>query len=271
MTGLIKEDILTTIKKKRFIALALIAFVGAIVSAVYTKNGYWNDLTYYFSVKEYQYLVFNPPISFALIISVYRKQYNRTSILQVEDKGAKRSSGVIARAMSGTVILIAAYAVLALITVLLGVILGAHNTPVQTGELMLKTALDCAASIAVYIASLFWLYLFAFPIVPALVSLLFTLGIPYIFRYINLYFSGYYQVTGAVVPKVTSDIVFTDILLSNFRPLFLLFYVLELTVPFLLTLLVFKLKKLKPPKEKKRKKEKKADESVPSEEQNAEA
>lgn len=265
MTGLIKEEILTTIKKKRFIALALIAFTGAIVSAILTKNDYWNDLTYYFSVKDYMFMVFNPLISFALIISVYRKQYTRTSILQVEDRGAKRSSGVIARAVSGTVIIIAAYAIMAALILLPGLILGAHNTPAQTCELLLKTGLDCAASIAVYIASLFWLYLFAFPIVPALVSLLFLLGIPCIFRYINLYFSAYYQITGAIVPKVTCDIVFTDIVLSNLRPLFLLFYVLQLAVPFLLTLLVFKLKKLKPVKEKKKKKSKNADDEAPSE------
>ena len=80
MTGLIKEEILTTIKKKRFIALALIAFIGAIVSAILTKNDYWNDLTYYFSVKDYMFMVFNPLISFAPRCALY---ISTPSILQV--------------------------------------------------------------------------------------------------------------------------------------------------------------------------------------------
>ena len=48
MSGLLKEEILTTIKKKRFIILMPILYILVIVAGVMLKNGHFNDLTFLF-------------------------------------------------------------------------------------------------------------------------------------------------------------------------------------------------------------------------------
>ena len=246
MTGLIKEEILSVIKKIRFIVLTAAAFIGLIVMAVITKNKYWNDLTYFFAVQRYISYVFTPLIGLGLILSMYRKKYTRTSILQAEDHGMGRAACVISRFISGTVILVAGYVVMALFVILIGFVLGAHNTGVQIWQFVLRLATDCIASIAVYSASLFWLYLFAFPVVPVLVYGVLMIAVPQIAGYLKLYDTSLFRIVGFFIPKLTGDMAYADLVYANPGIVTAGVFLLQMIIPLLFTMLIFKLKKLKP-------------------------
>ena len=196
MNGLITEELTGIIKKKRFIILTAAVFIGLLVVTVITKTKYWNDLTYFFAVQKYISFVFTPAAGIALILSVYRKKYTGSSILQVEDHGAKRHAGVISRFISGTAVLVSYYVVLAL---------------------LLRIATDCTASVAAYSVSLFWLYLTAFPVVPILIHGITMIGIPLFFDYSGLYDNPLYRIGGFIIPKLTGDIAYKDLIFVNPR------------------------------------------------------
>lgn len=252
MNEIIKEEIFKTIKKKRFILLAALAILGIPVITLMTRNNYWNDLTYYLAIQKYLFYVFGPAIGTALIISVYRKKYTRNSIIQVEDHNVKRPAGVLARVISGAVILGVCYALAALLIIFLGVIFGANLSIVQTGELILRMAIDCLGCIVTYVTALFWLYLFAFPIVPVLVYLVLMIVIPYVYQFFNIYVGGKYNYVCYFVPKALTDFIYTNLVLKDIRWLNALVLFLQVLVPFLFTLLIFKFKK----KERKKRKKK---------------
>ena len=253
MSGLIKEEILSVIKKKRFIILTVLAYIGVIITTVMTKNKMWNDLTYYFAIQEYLDYVFAPSIAGILIISVYRKKYTKNSIMQVEEHGVKRSAGVLGRFISGSVILAVCYLIMMILVFGMSFAFGANNTAAQLGELAIKMAFDCLACIAAYAISLFWLYLFAFPIAPVLAVLLLMFAVPYVCSYMGLYGLSYYQIAGFFVPKIAGDIAFTDMVYSNPQIKTVLAFLAMIVIPFLFSMLVFKLKKIKPKKKKKSK------------------
>ena len=62
MTGMIKEDLLSIVKKKRFIILTALAYVGLIIFMICEKSEYFNDLTFFFAVNKYIFYVFDPLI-----------------------------------------------------------------------------------------------------------------------------------------------------------------------------------------------------------------
>ena len=254
MIGLIKEDLFHIIKKRRFILFAAIAILGVLATAVITKNKYWNDLTYYFAVQDYVFYFFNSIIGFALIISVYRREYTKSSIIQVENHGVKRSSGVISRTISSSVILIACYALLAMLILVTGLVLGAHLSSSQTGEIILRLSFDCLACIAAYIAAQFWLYLFAFPIAPVIVYECLMFGFPLIFKFSKCYAIILFKIISFVSPKALIDTLLTNVLLSYFNAQSFLVLLIQIIVPFLFTLLIFKFKKKEKVKRKTKKK-----------------
>lgn len=246
MSELIKEDVLSVIKKKRFIVLMALAFIGAVADTIIAKSAFWNDLIYLFAMQKYVLYFFNPIAGLALIISVYRKKFTRNSILQVEEKNLKRPIGVISRLVSGALILAASYLLFAVFTIIMGFIFGAHMTAADTGILLLRLLMDCLANIAVYSLSLFFLYLFAFPIVPVFFELLFMLGVPAFFVYLRSSSNIVFKTAVWFVPKTNTDSGYTNLLLSNPDLKNAGIYLIHLSLPFLLTLMVFRLKKLKP-------------------------
>lgn len=252
MTGLIKEEFFTTIKKKRFIILTAILFICAVVKAFMTKNDYLNDLTYLSAVQDYIWSFFSPFMGLILIFSLYRRQYTRSSILQVQDRGLKRSSGVIARAAAGSLILICCYALMALFLMLLGVIFGAHLTAQQNGIIFLMVATDCLAAIASLMGALFVLYLCPLLSIPALLvySILMYFG-PDIL--IDVRGSSFHKIGCIFLPKLAMDSFCTGLVMSYVKWAYVLTLVLQIAVPLLLALLVFRLKKLKEKKPRKKK------------------
>lgn len=253
MTGLIKEDLLSIVKKKRFIILTALAYIGLIIFMIGEKSEYFNDLTFFFAVNKYIFYVFDPLIGITLIISVYRKKFTKNSILQVEAHNAKRAEGVISRIISGSVILIACYLIMALLVIILGLILGAHINAGQTGLLMLRLAVDCLAGVAVYITALFWLYLFAFPIVPVLVYGIEMLALPAYFLGSDAVLSDIFKYLSWFFVKLNTDYIYTNLLFSDLHIIAVLVFLLQVVIPLLFTLLVFKLKKIRPDKVKKKK------------------
>ena len=251
MSELIKEEILGTIRKKRFIVFIALTFIGAVFSVFMSKDDYWNDLLYISAIDGYLFIVFNALAGSTLILSAYRIKFTRSSILQVEEKGAKRYEGVLSRFISGSVILIGCYLVFVILFLILSLAFGAHNTPEQIGHFILKISLNCIASVAAYSAALFWLYLFAFPIVPIFGYVLSMVLIPIFFKYFTGYSESIYWVFSYIFPKLTADDAYTRIIFANPTILNAVVFILETAVPLLLTMLVFKLKKLKPLKEKK--------------------
>ena len=243
MTELIKEEILTTVKKKRFVILTALLFILAIVETALSKADPWNDLVYFFAMQDYIQTAFTPIMGLILILSVYRKKYTRTSILQVEEKGLRRSQGVIARTVSGSVILLCCYVLMALFIIVLGLIFGAHLSSQQTGMLMLRLLTDFLAAVATYAGSLFFLYLFAFPAFPMVWYCFFTFAAYLMLgSFVN---SIIYRVCNIIIPKPDMDVFYTGLVMSSFRCECLLFLMGQILIPLLLTILVFKLKKLK--------------------------
>lgn len=253
MSELFKEDLLSIVRKKRFIVLAALAFIGVIAATIVTRNGQWNDLTYFLMIQKYINFVFGPVIGIALIISVYRRKYTKNSILQVEEKGAKRPLGVISKALAGSFIIVCSYACLALIVILLGFVLGAHNSGAQIGHLLLRVLIDCFASIATYMTALFWLYVFAFPIVPVIMVIIEAFAVPYAFYSLDIYASPAYKIATYLAVKANTDSIYTNLVLKDVHIANIGIYVLHLIIPFLFAMLVFKLKKIKQKKNKKNK------------------
>lgn len=243
MGTLIKEEIFHIVKKKRFILFSVIAILGLIAVAISTKSGYWNDLTYYFAVQDYMLNVFNTVIGFALIISVYRRKFTKSSIELFEECGVARPLGVLARFISSALILIACYVLFALILIITGLIFGAHLTAAETGELVIRLLMDCLASISCYSIAQFWLYLFAFPVFPVIIYEALMLGAPYFFRFFGMYAIKQFKTACYVVPKILADNVYTGILLHNVSWFSFVLILVQMAVPLLLTMLVFKLKK----------------------------
>lgn len=264
MTGLIKEDLLSIIKKKRFIILTALEYIGLIIFMIGEKSEYFNDLTFFFAVNKYIFYVFDPLIGITLIISVYRKKFTKNSILQVEAHNAKRAEGVISRIISGSVILIACYLIMALLVIILGLILGAHINAGQTGLLMLRLAVDCLAGVAVYITALFWLYLFAFPIVPVLVYGIEMLALPAYFLGSDAVLSDIFKYLSWFFIKLNTDYIYTNLLFSDLHIIAVFIFLLQVVIPLLFTLLVFKLKKIRPDKVKKKKVKTEEQETDPS-------
>jgi len=261
MAGMIKEEILTTIKKKRFIILMALVFIGALVMTVITKNGHWNDQTFLFAMLKYIANYFNPAVGLILIFSVYRRKYTRSSIEQVEERGVKRSAGVIARAIAGSIIIWVCYSLMVLFILLLGLVFGANNSGMQIAVIATKLGLDCIAAITAYVVSLFWLYLFAFPIVPWLVDFILIFFMPWFFVAIESYSNILFRVGAFISPKCGMDVFFTSVILANPQWLYLLACIGHIVLAVLLSMLVFKFKK----KERKKRKKKGEAEEVAEE------
>ena len=252
MSGLLKEEILTTIKKKRFIILMPILFILVIVAGVMLKNQHFNDLTFLFRMKKFVNLIFTPASGVLLLFTVHRRKYTKNSIIQAEDHGAKRSTAVLARALAGSIILIALHALIFLLIILLGLILGAGNSADQIGQFAVLVLMNALAAAVTYVGVLFWEYLFAFPLVSMLVYIAATLAAPYVYFAVDHYANDYYMYCSFAFPKLMTDIIYTRFVFHN--PPVLAFFILlaQAVVPLLLTMLVFKFKK----KERKKRKKK---------------
>ena len=74
MSELIKEDVLSVIKKKRFIVLMALAFIGAVADTIIAKSAFWNDLIYLFAMQKY--------------VLYFFKEYNNLS-----EKYTRRNNG----------------------------------------------------------------------------------------------------------------------------------------------------------------------------------
>ena len=241
MSGLLKEEILTTVRKKRFIILMPLLYIGAVVAAVMLKGRHFNDLTYIFGMQKYMSMVFSPLAGAILLFTVHRRKYTFNSIVQVEEHGAKRSAAVLARALAGCIILACLFAVMLLFVTAMSFITGAHNTPAQLAQFALLVFTDCLAAAATYTGVLFWQYLFAFPLVP------------YVFIAADHYANPYYKYCSFAFPKLIADVIYTRLVLHDTPVFEFLILLAQAVIPLLLTMLVFKLKK------KERKKKKKGD------------
>ena len=119
MTGLIKADLTDIIKKKRFMILMALAFLGALIMTIVVKVKLWNDQTFFFGMERYIFYGFNLAIGIILLISVYHRKFIRYSIQMVEEREQKRFCGVLSRFLSGILILMAGYVLMTLFMLLL--------------------------------------------------------------------------------------------------------------------------------------------------------
>ena len=253
MSGLLKEEILTTVRKKRFIILMPLLYIGAVVAAVMLKGRHFNDLTYIFGMQKYVSMVFSPLAGAILLFTVHRRKYTFNSIVQVEEHGAKRSAAVLARALAGCIILACLFAVMLLFVTAMSFVAGAHNTPAQLAQFALLVFTDCLAAAATYTGVLFWQYLFAFPLVPIVVYCAAMFVAPLVFIVADHYANPYYKYCSFAFPKLIADVIYTRLVLHDTPVFEFLILLAQAVIPLLLTMLVFKLKK------KERKKKKKGD------------
>ena len=77
MSELIKEELLGTVRKKRFIILIALAYISAVIFVFYRKGDFWTDLTYLSAIDGYLFCVFNALAGSILILSAYLKKYTR--------------------------------------------------------------------------------------------------------------------------------------------------------------------------------------------------
>ena len=245
MTGLIKADLTDIIKKKRFMILMALAFLGALIMTIVVKVKLWNDQTFFFGMERYIFYGFNLAIGIILLISVYHRKFIRYSIQMVEERGQKRFCGVLSRFLSGILILMAGYVLMTLFMLLLGVIFGAGCSSEEISALILRMSLDCLAAMASYSLALFFLYLIPFPFVPVLIYGALMFIAPYILRIPNVYPSGLYRMAGLLTPKVGANVAYTRIRLSGPFFEFIATVLIYLLVSLLLSILVFHFKKRK--------------------------
>ena len=253
MKNLIKED-LSVVKKIRFIIIAALAYVGAVVDIVMTKKTFLNDLVLFSTVEKYIFFLFNSVIGAALIISTYRVKYTKNNILSVEEKGLKRIAGVFSKFLSGAVILLCCYALLAILVLILGAILGAAFSAEETRMFLLLILFNWLAAFASYALSLFWLYLFAFPVFPVMVYIGFVFVSACFFRISDYYAFPEYKWSVLYSPKNNADIAFARAVFHNPGIEFFLILLMHILIPFLLSALVFKYKKIKTKKKNSRRK-----------------
>ena len=252
MSELIKEEIFTTVKKKRFIILTALLFIAAVIKTVMTKTDYWNDLTFSFAMQDYVWSFFDPFMGMIVTLAVYRRRYINSSILQAEKHSVKKCQSVIARAISGSIILACCYALIALFVILLGLIFGAHATAQQTGDLMFVILGGFFAAVASYISALALMYLIPlFSIFPVIWSGILMYLAPYILNSLNQHEA--FVIIRFLVPKSNMDVFSTGLGLSYFRWDCIGILLLQIAVPLLLAILIFKIKKFKEkkPREKK--------------------
>ena len=250
MIGLIKADLTDIIKKKRFMILMALAFLGALIMTIVVKVKLWNDQTFFFGMERYIFYGFNLAIGIILLISVYHRKFIRYSIQMVEEREQKRFCGVLSRFLSGILILMAGYVLMTLFMLLLGVIFGAGCSSEEISALILRMSLDCLAAMASYSMALFFLYLIPFPFVPVLIYGALMFIAPYILRIPNVYPSGLYRMAGLLTPKVGANVAYTRIRLSGPFFEFIATVLIYLLVSLLLSILVFHFKKRKAAKKK---------------------
>lgn len=250
MAAIIKEEIFTTIKKKRFIILTAIMYVIVIAMMIYAKTDYFNDLICLFAMNRCLYDFFNPAAGAVLLFCVYRRRYTNSSITQAEHYGAKRSTAVIARAAAGSIILTACYAIAAVILLLTALIFGANLSAAETGMFLTGLLCDCIAAVTMYVGVLFWLYLFAFPVIPMVLYVILT-WVPHV-----LFVEGdaldnmLFKVISHVLPGSGMNVFAASLIYGNPQWLHLLICIGYIILTLLLTILVFKLKKFKEKKKK---------------------
>ena len=253
MTKLIIEDIKEIVKKKRFIIMMAIAYIGLLVATIYTKVKFWNDVTYTFSVHSYMYAWFNLVVGIALIISIYRLKFTKNSILLVEKFECKRFQGVLSKTIASAIILLGAYIILAVLTILLGILLGAHCSFDQTVTTLLKMCTDYFAILATLAYCYFFLYLFAFPVVPVILYVLLMAVVSGVLRFYDFYADVVPRTMSFFIPKLNADIVYTGLILYNPNFALMALFIAHLAIPTLLSMLVFKLKRVKDKKKGKKK------------------
>lgn len=243
MIELLKEDLLGIIKKKRFIIMTALLFLGAVVAAVYTKTQFFNDMTFFLEMKDYVKFVFGVGMGIILIISVYHLKYTEFCIGQVEEKGLKRSANVCSKFLSGCIILICAYALIGLLILLLGMILGAHLSSYETQEFIKLVFWDLVAAVGTYSLALFFLYLFAFPVFPAIVYAVITAAAPFAASLCSS--QTFFRLVRFAAAKLTAEVVYTrDVFRVSVFP-FIPVLIIQTAIPFFLSMLVFKMKKRK--------------------------
>ena len=250
MLGIIKEEILLTTKKIRFIVLTALLFVTVLVTTIISKANHFNDMIFFLNISKFVLNVFDLAVVPILLISTWRRKYTRSSIIQAEEHGVKRCTAVLARALAGILILAACYLCMALFVTLLGLVFGAGLSAKQTALIWLLFGSDLISSIAMYSGCLFGLYLFAFPIVPIAVFTLATAAVDYFFNSFGGYDNIIAEVCAYIFPRTGMRFFYAGALVSNplwVYPLICLVYVV---ITILLSMLVFKLKR----KEKKNKK-----------------
>ncbi|MBO4450074.1 MAG: hypothetical protein J5777_05780 [Clostridiales bacterium] len=258
MAGMIKEEFNNTVRKKRFIVLTALLFIAAIAAEIATKRTLMNDLTYILKIQKYLAYLFNPLMGMVLILSMHRKKFTKSSIMQAEEKGVKRCTLVLGRTIAGALILLVFYALMFVLMVLLGLVLGAHLSVPQMGELLLKTGTGCAAAVTTFVVCMFFEYLFAFPVISMALYCGLMLGIPCFFElYFGYYADEFYKYATWVSAQCSMNLFYTTALLSYPRWNSFLICLIHIAVFLPLTMLVFRLKK----KDKKKRK-KKGEEAV---------
>ena len=179
-------------------------------------------------------------------------------VRRAEEKGVKRCTLVLGRTIAGALILLVFYALMFVLMVLLGLVLGAHLSVPQMGELLLKTGTGCAAAVTTFVVCMFFEYLFAFPVISMALYCGLMLGIPCFFElYFGYYADEFYKYATWVSAQCSMNLFYTTALLSYPRWNSFLICLIHIAVFLPLTMLVFRLKK----KDKKKRK-KKGEEAV---------
>lgn len=256
MAGIIREEFNVTIRKKRFIILTALLFVAAVASEIATKMTLMNDMTFILKIHKFLMYLFNPLMGSILILSMHRLKFTRSSIIQSEEKGVKRSTIVLGRTIAGALILLVFYLLMFVLIVLLGLVLGARIPVSQIGWLLLKICTDWVASVTTFIVCMFFQYLFAFPAFPIVLYCVLMLGVPAFFElYFGLYSNSIYKYSTWISAEGAMDLFYTTSFLHYLKWSCFLVCLIQIAIFLPLTLLVFKLKK----KEKKKKKKKDAE------------
>ena len=243
MSKIILDEIKHIIRKKRFIILAALLFLGMIVWAVLIKMDFLNDYMYTIKMQKFLRVFFNPATGLILLFAQYRRRFTKTLVAETEERNVGSTKLVIGKWCAGVILLFAFYLVAYLLILLMSLILGAHCAGDQIRALTLSTFFGWILAVGSYGIALIFLFLIPF-FLPAWIFYGFFAGVAPIILF-NLDIPGYplIKLLNKFLISAYTDAGYTAGVLGQTRWGYLLVLLIYTAICFGLSILFFHLKK----------------------------
>ena len=240
---MIKDEIIHIIRKKRFIILSALLFLGMIIWAIMVKTDFFNDHMYTIKMQQFIRIIFNPTVGCVLLFAQYRRKFTKTLVEETEERKVGSTKLVIEKWCAGVMLLFAFYLIAYLMILLISLILGAHCTGAQIQALTLYLLFGWILAVGSYGIAMILMFLIPF-ILPAWIFYGFFAGAAPIVLY-NLDAPGFplIKLIDRFLLSYYTEAGYTAGTFGQSRWSFLLVLLIYTAVSFGLSILFFHLKK----------------------------